>query len=245
MLIAGATLLSICGSQAVADTGTAQVADGAPAPAASQAVARPDLAACPTREPVDPELRPRTEAIPIPATLRETMRSDIDNFAFSTLGGATLCVDASWMDAIDNPALSADRRFASFDWEAYEAFGHVIVDRSGKGSVLDTGVQPVTSPSGELMAAADLSESGYGALNAFAVWQVEPTGLRQLARREETPPATDWKIEGWAGEDCIDLSAVLWDNLTDPDRSGDPPRDRYRSRRSNDWHLESGRCPIA
>ena len=92
------------------------------------------------------------------------------------------------------------------------------------------------------MAAADLSESGYGALNAFAVWQIEPTGLRQLARHEENPPATEWKIERWAGEDCIDLSAVLWNDLADSSEAGDPPRRPYRARQSKGWRLESGRC---
>ena len=235
-----AAFLAACGAQAGADDAGP---DGtAAAPSEASAAARPtvpDPAGCPARAPVDAELRPRSEAIPVPAVLRETMRSTVDNFAFVTFDGATLCLDASWMDSIDNPALSPDRRFASFDWQGYEAFGHLIVDRSGKGSTVDTGVQPVPSPSGRLLVAADLSESGYGALNGFAIWRIEPAGLRQLARQQMVPPATDWRIEGWAGETCVDLTAILWDGYTG---EADAPRERFRASDGQGWQLEPGRC---
>lgn len=247
-IVAVAVLLAACNSQSKAGRSPGQDADAsrpsgpASATPSPSALVTPDLAACPARELLEEGLRQRTRPIPVPPALRVVMRSDMDNFAFSTLGGAIVCIDASWMERVDNAQLSPDERFVSFDWVGYEAFGHVIVDRSGRGSVLDTGVQPVVSPSGRLMAAADLSESGYGALNAFAVWQIEPTGLRQLARHEENPPATEWKIERWAGEDCIDLSAVLWNDLADSSEAGDPPRRPYRARQSKGWRLESGRC---
>src|SRR5262245_21168787 len=102
--VAAAAVLAACGSQEPA-SGDAQQAPGAtPEPAAAvaaSAVARtPDLAACPQREAVDEGMRQRTEAIPVPKALRESMRSDMDNFAISTLDGATVCVDASWVETI-------------------------------------------------------------------------------------------------------------------------------------------------
>src|SRR5690606_4681019 len=163
----------------------------------------------------------------------------MDNFAFATRTGATVCVDASWMEQIGEAALSPDGRFASFDWGGYEAFGHVVVDRTGEGQVLDTGVAPVASPSGRRFAAADLGEAGYGALDAFAVWQIEPAGHRQLAKQAEVPPATDWRIEGWAGETCIDLSATPWEGYTG---EADAPRERFHAREGRGWRLEPGRC---
>ena len=98
--------------------------EATPTPAAARvAAAVPDLAACPERQLLEEGLRERTRPIAVPAALREVMRADMDNFAFSTLGGATVCVDASWMEAIREPALSADKRFVSFGWGGYEAFG--------------------------------------------------------------------------------------------------------------------------
>lgn len=170
------------------------------------------------------------------------MRANIDNIAVTTLDGATLCIDASWMDTIDQPALSADKRFASFAWHGYEAFGHLVVDRKGKGSILDTGVPPVASPSGELLAAADLSESSYGALSAFAVWRIEPGGLHQLGKQDVSPPAIDWRIERWSGEDCLELTAIALDDLTYPTQVDNPQRKPYRARHDGGWKLEPGAC---
>jgi hypothetical protein len=229
-----------------ADADSGQPADAAPRTtpvvAAASPVAAPDLAGCPARAKVDGETRERTRPIAVPAALRGVMRGGVDNIAISTLGGATVCIDASWIEGIDAARLSSDKRFASFDWVGYEAFGHVIVDRSGKGADLDTGSAPLVSPSGRLWAVADLTEAGYGALNAFAVWQVEPSGLKPLMRQEEVPPATDWTVDRWAGEDCIELTAVLWAELTDPDQTSAPPRRPYRARRDATWRLEPGDC---
>lgn len=247
IVIAAAAGLAACNAQAGTEAAqpTETASRAAPAVAAAAPVAAPDLAGCPARAMAEGETRERNRPIAVPAALREIMRGGLDNIAISTLGGATVCIDASWIEGIDQAQLSPDKRFASFDWLGYEAFGHVIVDRSGKGADLDTGSAPVASPSGKLFAAADLTEAGYGALNAFAVWQIEPAGLRELTRQEEVPPATDWAIERWASEDCIELTAVPWAKLTDPDQVEAPPREPYRAQRSNGWRLESGDCPAA
>jgi len=242
VVAAAAGLLAACGSQGDGKN-AAQATDAMPAAASTATVAQatpvPNLNACPARAPLQDGLRERTGPIAIPPALGEVMRADIDNFAFVTLEGATVCVDASWMEAISNPALAADARFAAFDWDGYEAFGHVIVDRAGRGQAIDTGVPPVASPSGKLLAAADLGEAGFGALNAFAVWRIEPAGVRQVAKHEDVPPAYDWRIETWAGETCVELSSVPWDSFT-AESSG--PRKRFRARDGDGWRLEPGRC---
>jgi hypothetical protein len=167
------------------------------------------------------------------------MRAGMDNFAVVTLAGATVCVDAIWMEAIHDPRLSDDGRFASFDWEGYESYGHVIVDRSGAKQVIDTGLAPVFSPSGKRFAAADLGEAGFGALNAFAVWQIEPAAIRRLAIEQVVPRAFDWYIERWAGDTCVELSAIPWDGYTG---EGDAPRERFRAGEGGGWRIEPGRC---
>ena len=243
IMVAASIALAACGSPAGTAEGEQQAAGAEPSEASRPAADRgPDLAACPARELLEEGLRERTEPIAVPAPLGQVMRADVDNFAFTTLGGATVCVDASWMEAIRNPTLSPDGRFAAFDWDGYEAFGHVIVDRTGKGQVTDTGVPPVASPSGKLLAAADLGEAGYGALNAFAVWRIEPAAVRQVARHEEVPSAYDWRIEKWAGESCVELSSVSWDSFS-ADSSG--PREPFHAREGQGWRLEPGRCSAA
>jgi hypothetical protein len=243
-----AVALAACGSQpepADGETASAERPSQSAPAGAAPSMAQPDLAACPPRDPVDEGLRQRSQPIPVPAALREVMRSDLDDFALSTLDGGTVCVEASWMESIRDPELSPDGRFASFGWDGYEAYGHIVVDRVGKGVVIDTGMPPVPSPSGNLLAAMDLGEAGFGALNAFAVWQVTPSGLRQVAKQENVPPVTDWRIDGWAGEACIDVSARTWDDLAQEEAGREPAREHLRARQASDWRLEPGRCAAA
>jgi len=103
-------------------------------------------------------------------------------------------------------------------------------------------VPPVASPSGKLLAAADLGEAGFGALNAFAVWRIEPDRVRALAKQDDVPSAYDWRVEKWAGETCVELSSVPWGSFAG-ETSG--PREPYRARESDGWRLEPGRCPAA
>jgi hypothetical protein len=236
--------LTGCGSQADPDDreASAEPEQGTPSAVATRLAAEPDLAACPPRDPVDEGLRQRTRAIPVPAALREVMRADLDDFALSTLDGGTVCVEAIWMESIRDPELSPDGRFASFGWDGYEAYGHIVVDRRGKGVVVDTGMPPVASPSGKLLASIDLGEAGFGALNAFAIWEVAPDGLREVAKQENVPPVTDWRIDGWAGEACIDVSGRTWEDLAQEGADREPAREHLRARQANDWRLEPGRC---
>lgn len=239
----GALALATCGSQS----------EPAPEPSAAPteptegvaAKAAPDLAACARPAPLESSERLRTAPVAVPAALKVVMRSDMESFAFSTLGGETACLDASWIETIDNARLSPDGRFAEFDWFGYEAFGRVIVDRAGKGAVIDPGVKPLPSPSGKLLAAIDITESGYGPINAFTVWRLDPAPISPLAAHEEVPAATDWKVERWRGESCVELSAIPWEVYADPEAPADPPREAYHAGAAADWSVEAGRCPNA
>jgi len=248
MIVAPAALLAACGSQSGTGAGAEQAAEPArgltPSPTAT-----PDLAACPKRQLLEEGLRGRTSPIAVPAALREVMRSDMDNFAFTTLGGATVCVDASWMEAIREPTLSADKRFVAFGWDGYEAFGHAIVDRAGAGQAIDTGVAPVRSPSGKRMAALDYSEAGYGALNAFAVWDVAPERLVEVTKIDTLPEMYGWRLERWRGESCLELSAISWDDFAEHGGEAEAPRQGFVARPvAGTWQVQpasEGRCPDA
>ncbi len=143
-----------------------------------------------------------------------------------------------------------NKRFLSFAWDGDEANGHILVDRSGRGQVVETGRAPVFSPSRNRLASIEISESGFGALNAFLVMQVQASGVRQLARIEDIPLHADWRIDSWAGENCINLSAVPQSRV--PTNWNDLPRarrDRYVARAgAAGWTLlpAQGRgCPAA
>jgi hypothetical protein len=230
--------------------GCGSAAEPSPAPAETPtertesvpAAPEPDLAACPKGELV--EERIRTKPIPVPRPFEGLAASSMDHFAFATMEGSTVCVDTTWLESVGDARLSDDGRFASFAWLGYEVFGHVIVDRSGRGQVIDTGNPPVRSPSGKRFASVDLSESGFGSLNAFAVWEIRPTGLRQIAEVTEGFPSGDWRIDGWRGERCIDLSLVPIDRQPEDYRDmDDAPRDPWSAAEAGGWRPAAGSCP--
>ena len=235
-------MLAACGQD---DPAPAPPADTPSAPSGvprAPTPAEPDLAACPKAE--DPEVRIRTGPVPVPAPFAAIAVSSMDHFAFTTLAGNTICVDTTWIESADDAELSDDGRFASFNWIGYEAFGHVIVDRTGDGQVIDTGNAPHRSPDGRRLAAIDLSESGFGSLNAFAVWDIEPVGLRQAAEITEGFPTGDWRIEGWQGERCVRLSLVPIDRYPEDHRDMErTPRDPWFAAQSAGWTPAAGSCP--
>lgn len=212
------------------------------APVAAQA-ASPDLATC--EPPVSPNggERTRTTPLPVPKALRPVMKSSLLHYAIATRPTGTICVDTSWKDAAENIALSPDGRFLSFDWMGYETAGHILVDRTGKGQVVETGAAPVFSPSRALFASVEISEAGFGALNGFAVWQALPIGVRQVGLIDEAMPfMADWRIDRWVGESCIQLSALP---LTAAPESR-IPRTRFAARpKRGGWAVARGACPSA
>jgi hypothetical protein len=235
-------LLGGCGNEAEptsADRSRERV-EALPAAAARQ----PDFSTCPQAEPV--EERIRTKPIPVPAAFDGLAATSMDHFAFTAAAGNTICVDTTWLETIDDAELSDDARFASFSWVGYEAFGHVIVDRSGKGQVIDTGNAPVRSPSGRRFAAVDLGEAGFGSLNAFAVWDILPVGSRQVAEVGEGFPSGDWRIDGWQGESCVRLSLVPSERYPEDYRDlATTPRDPWSAAEANGWKPVAGSCPAS
>lgn len=217
------------------------------ATAAQAAPKPPDLALCPANAPGNSGEITRTRPLPVPRALRGLLRSDFGHFAIATLGGGTVCVDTSWIERTEDLVLTRDGRFLQFHWLGYETYGHVVVDRSGKGQVVDTGVRPVFSPSRGLLAAVDQTESEFGTLSGLAVWRVGPTGLIEVARIADLPRSQHWRIDRWAGERCIQLSAVPFDarieSAADLERAR---RDSFTARiGSRGWKVAAGTCPSA
>jgi hypothetical protein len=201
----------------------------------------PNLAVCPKSVSGEMGISERIKPLPIPAQFAGLVRADMDHFAVATMAGTTVCIDTGWMDATARPKLSPDKRFLGFAWSGLDAFGYVFVDRSGKGMAIETGTAPLTSPSGRRLAAIDLSPSGFGGLNAFAVWLIDPADRRLLAREAEGWETGDWRIDGWVGDDCVNFSLLPIGRR--PDKAGKIHRDQWYAAESRRWAPRIGRCP--
>ena len=254
-IMTSAAFLLACAAcqQETAPSDSASVAPAAnvparavPAVSASAAAPQADLATCEAYPGGDSEERQRSKPLPIPARFAAIMRSDMDHIAVTTLAGGTLCIDARWTDSTSAMTLTADGRFLSFDWSGYEAYGHMLVDRAGRGKSIDTGAAPVFSPSRKLLASVEQSASGFGALNAFAVWQVGPNSLSEAAMIDQLPQMEDWRIDRWSGDGCIELSAVTFENMPDDNAAlKDAPRERFAARAGKGWTLAPAGGPGA
>ncbi len=244
-------LLAACGSQgespAPAPSAEASTAIAPIMHSAAPEAARPDPASCPKLKRDDENgLLERKKPLPVPAALAGIAATDMNQLAVTTLDGKTGCVDVRWMETVDRMALSKDQRFLSFDWDGYEAYGHVVVDRQAGGQSLDTGEAPVWSPSSTRLAAVDLSEAAFGALNGFGVWDVTPKGFKQLALLTEALPTGDWRTEGWRGEHCVALSLLPSERMPEDARAMDKaPRDPWFAAEANQWKPQPGSCPRA
>ncbi len=189
---------------------------------------KPKLKKCPVLQPLGPGEMARTDALLVPRDLRKVAVATKERLAVSALDGSTLCIDMRLRGEVTGMAITPDRRFVSFDWAGYEAAGHIIVDRSGSGQQIDTGGAPSVSPSRNRWASVNQGDAAYAELDGFAVWQVQPVGIRQVAVVSDIPDLADWRIDTWVREDCIDLSGIPFARLTS--RPGQPPsgvRDRY------------------
>jgi hypothetical protein len=234
-------ILAACKGGAAPDAGTSASATPsqlASTAATTSAPVRPDLATCrQAADQANPDLE-RRNALAVPAALIDKLAANRNFYAVSTLDGQTLCVSTSWMESVDHVKLSADGRFLTFAWAGNEAGGFILADRTGKGQETETGAEPVFAPGGRKLAAVEFSESGFGSLNGFAVWQVEAQGLRQLAKLDVPPERSDWRIDGWSGEACVKLSAVPSDE--EPGKSN---RQHFAAKVSGKgWTIAPGTC---
>jgi hypothetical protein len=180
---------------------------GQPALAAPRA-AKPQINLCPDLEPLEEGQIGRLKPVDVPRAFARMIRATRDRLAVSTLGGSTICIDMRIKHEVTDFVLTPDNRFFSFGWSGYEASGYVMIDRTGSGQEVDTGIPPVFSPSKRRFASVHQSESAFADLEGLGVWELAPEGLRQIARVGEIPEMLDWKIDGWVGEECLNLSAV-------------------------------------
>lgn len=210
----------------------------APTPAAAPV---PMLSACAAHTDEGLNERQRTDPLPLPPALAGVAASNRDSIAVVTLTGASACIDTTDMESIDTPRLLRDDRFLSFGWSGYESSGHVLFDRAGAGKQIETGDTPVFSPSGAMVAAVEYSESGFGGLNGFGLWQVLPDEVRALAVLDVPAMSSGWQIDRWVGDDCIEASAVI-ENGSGADAAA-LPRTKFAVGRANRaWRIAPGTC---
>lgn len=233
-------LLAACGAEET----SAPAASGAALAIASVADGpEPDLSRCKEGRMADSELFERKQPLAVPREFGALVKSNLTQLAVGTTSGKTLCVDTSFFEAIEDPKLSDDGRLLSFGWLGYEAYGHIVVDRSGEGQEIDTGKAPLSAPSGKRFAAIDMEEAGFGALNAFAVWDIEEVGLKRVGHFYEEMPSGDWRIDGWQGDTCVKLSVLPIDRQ--PEDWNDlekTPRDPWHAAQKDGWKPAAGSC---
>ncbi len=213
--VAGAALLSICLLVLAAQPGFAA------------RKAKPQLNRCPDLPALLDGQIPRAKPVKVPDPLEDLVKSSRDRLAVVTLTGATHCIDMRLKGEVSEFELSTDGRFLTFAWAGYEAQGYVLLDRSGAGTLVDTGVRPVYSSSRRRFAALNESEGSFGELDGVGVWQADPVGMRRLVLITSLPPMKDWRIDGWTGEDCVALSAVRLPRAGATVDVATAPRDRY------------------
>lgn len=203
----------------------------------------PNPARCPATPPIESDTNERKGPVAIPPRLAAVIRSSRTNLAVWTLGNANFCHPIHFVSAAENFEMSADFRFIGFEWLGYEEGGYFVIDRTGRGQAVDTGAKPVFSPSRRQMAAIEFSESGFGSLNGFAVWQVNAVGLRRTVMLDQIPSLVDWRIDGWKGENCVALSGIPNSRITSD--TGDYSRyarDRYVARPAGaSWRITRAR----
>ncbi len=184
--------------------------------ARASAALNPNLPGCPRPEQPDGGERQRKGPLPVPAALRGQLRSSLHHFAIASRAGPPVCVDTSWMESVEDLALSPDGRFLTFGWLGYETYGYQLIDRAGRGKAHEIGARPVFSPSRRQFAAIDQTESEFGALSGLKVWRVTPAAVTEAGAVEDIPRMYDWRIDGWVGEGCLNLSALPLDQADKP-----------------------------
>lgn len=205
---------------------------------ATPALAAPDARTCPKPASPDGGERQRTRPLPVPAGLRPTMGSSLYHYAVASHSGARICVDTSWMESASDVSATPDLRFVSFGWLGYETYGYVLVDRAGRGKVHEIGAKPVFSPSRRQFAAVDQTESEFGTLSGFKVWLVKATTVVEAGAVEDIPRMYDWRIDAWAGETCITLSAIGFEEQRRAAEITKMRRTRFIARRAGSaWHV--------
>lgn len=247
-----ALLLSACGGAGTPDAPASAVAELASpsetgdAEAASQP-SGPDLSTCKPYGPEEYRDRKASPALKFPPRFAGIVATRPDQLAVLTLSGKTLCSDARWHDRASNPTLSADGRFVGYEWDGYEAFGYMLIDRSGAGVAIETGDKPVPSPSGKRLASVQWSESGFEAFSGAMILETVPGPLRIIGKVENLPEGlTDWRFDHWRNDGCFELSSVRFEDIPDDGQiTPKTVRQRFIAREVNaKWSVEAfDACP--
>ncbi|MFC3102100.1 hypothetical protein [Altererythrobacter lauratis] len=239
--LAGMVILAACGDVSPPDAGESD----ADSETLVAALARPDPGSCPPPQYAynEDEFGPRTDPLVIAPALSAIAATDQTNLAVTTLGGGQVCQDASWLLNLGDGQMLQGNRFLALPWGAFEAFGTFLFDRSGGGQVVETGEMPAFSPSAQRLAAIQITQSGFGGLENFVVWRVDQVGLAELHRLPDGLGANwpwhdydDFRIEGWEGETCVNISAA---RFVDPAA----PRDAFFATENAGWNIAKGSCP--
>lgn len=234
--------------------------NGAPSPseesaaALATAAAAPDPAKCPAPEYAynEDEFGPRGDPLVVPASLAAIAATDNINLAVTTLEGGQICKDMSWAYNLSKDAQTSENgRFVAIGWGAFEAFGTLLFDRAGKGAVVETGNMPSFSPSRRRLAALQFTQSGMGGLENLVIWDITREGLRQIHSKPDgtyldwlQQDYTDFAIESWQGETCLQVFAFSDDDLRAVDWDRDKAkRTPFHAAEATAWEILSGRCP--
>jgi hypothetical protein len=217
---------------------------------AAPPAAAPDIAFCDAQHVASEDDPLPGDPVTIPKALDRVAKASAIELALLTQSGATICDNNVWVSAIANMAWLRTGRLLGWEWQGYEAYGYRIFDRAGMGTVIETGAPPVFSPGGTRFASVEYSESGFGALSGYGVWEVRPDTLAQLGGdatvfegEGETAQFTEpevfsgtygeWSISGWKGETCVGIAM----------RSEDGSRTPYYAAERAGWRLAPGECP--
>ncbi|NML06341.1 hypothetical protein [Sphingomonas sp. G-3-2-10] len=247
LTIAAMLLLAGCGGGTPASN-TTTPPDAAPpanSVAAAPAAPVPARATCPEWHPPEDgeDYGLMLESpLPVPADFRDVASASTTVMTVQGLSGTPVCVRLGWITEASDFWLSADKRFLGFTRNGYESFGHILVDRSGKGQEIETGEMPVFSQDRTLFAAAQVDPSGWGGLEGIGVWEVHPSGVTELARIVKDVPDGEWEVDEVGPGRCVALSYTARES-GDGDKGALSSAPYRLSPRDGKWVLErNGAC---
>lgn len=200
---------------------------------------------CPAKPAQDESLRSREKPLELPGEWKAFAGSAKDWIAVRTQLGSVHCIDTTWQDQADGFEKLSDR-FLGYAWGGYEAWGYMLIDTAHTGTSMDVGAKPIFSPSGYRFAALQVSEAGWGGFEGFAIWRTYEGGIVPEHVDTQLYGSADWKFDRWEGDDCVHLSAIPYERITDWEKLSEYPRDTYIASSRSGWKLTPGTaCPTS
>ncbi len=200
---------------------------------------------CPSKSVLGDHHTSRKQPLVLPKDWTYIASSSMNWIAVMTQMQAVHCVETAWFEVADNYQ-RFDNRFLGFSWRGYEAGGYILIDSVGTGQSMDIGTKPSFSPDKTFFAVVQFSEAGWGGFEGFAVWRIYPGGITPMRVETTIPNLADWRIDRWEGEDCLHLSAIPHDRITDWNDLSQYRRDSYVAAPAGGWALTPGDiCPTS